>query len=257
MLLRFFVILFVVITSLPIIAQDDSFTADRPGATTGTGIIAKGRLQWETGAAYERDRTAEPAEHNYTLNTSLWRLGLSSRIELRVQTDAYLTHFSNTSDFTFSKSGRCWGNLGFGTKLRLIDEHGLLPSMALLGNVSVPCGKKYETAHRDFGFQLHVLFENTISKRWGLGYDVGLDRSDDGSGCSMFLGVCLSFQATDRLGLFAEQYNSLGDDSSSWLETGMSYQLAQRLQLDASVDLNLNHPSRLFIISFGVAWQIN
>ena len=250
MSIRYLVVLFAVITSLPVMSQDDSFTADRPGATTGTGIVAKGRLQWETGAAYERDRTAEPAEHNYTLNTSLWRLGLSERIELRVQTDVFLTHRSQ-SDNT------CWGSLGVGTKMRIFEGHGLLPTMALLGNVSVPCGKKYETAHRDFGFQLHALFENTISKRWGLGYEVGLDRSDDGSGCSMFLGTCLSFQATDRLGLFAEQYNSFGDDSSSWLATGMSYQLAQRLQLDASADLNLNHPSRLFIISFGVAWQIN
>ena len=80
MSIRYLVVLFAVITSLPVMSQDDSFTADRPGATTGTGIVAKGRLQWETGAAYERDRTAEPAEHNYTLNTSLWRLGLSERI---------------------------------------------------------------------------------------------------------------------------------------------------------------------------------
>ena len=65
--------------------------------------------------AYERQRDDDHTEHNYTLNTSLWRLGLSRHIELRVQTDVFLTHRSQ-SDNT------CWGSLGVGTKMRLIDD---------------------------------------------------------------------------------------------------------------------------------------
>ena len=52
--------------SLTATAQNDEvgFSADRPGATTGTDVVEKGRLQWETGVGYERSRLEETASES-------------------------------------------------------------------------------------------------------------------------------------------------------------------------------------------------
>ena len=246
--MNFWKILFI-FTLLPstILAQEEEFSADRPGATTGTDVMPVGRLQWETGAGYERDKSSAPTEHTWTLNTSLLRYGMAKFAELRLQNDIYSTHADGDA---------LYGSIAIGTKINMFGGCGLLPAISLLGDVAVPYGKRVDGEHRRVGGQLHALFDTAISHRWSLGCDVGLDWDDNDSDCTVFLGACLSFQATDNLGLFVEEYNHFGNGHTSWLETGLSYQIGDNLQLDVATDISLNAPADHFVVQFGVAWRM-
>ena len=67
-------------------AQDElpTISADRPGALTGTDVMSRYKLQWETGVGYE---STTDGPHTLTLNNTLLRFGLFENAEIRVGTD--------------------------------------------------------------------------------------------------------------------------------------------------------------------------
>ena len=76
---------FILVSSIDAYAQDEGFTADRPGATTGVDVLPKGRLQLESGFALEHTNLDAPSENKWTFNTSMLRWGFSDYAELRLQ----------------------------------------------------------------------------------------------------------------------------------------------------------------------------
>ena len=66
-------------------AQDtEDFSPDAPGATTGVGIMKQGKIDWETGIVLEWDRRNGGHARTFTINTSLFRLGLTPQAEVRL-----------------------------------------------------------------------------------------------------------------------------------------------------------------------------
>jgi len=65
----------------------EDFSPDAPGATTGVGIMKPGKIDWETGIVLEWDRRNGGHARTFTINTSLFRLGLTPQAEVRLQID--------------------------------------------------------------------------------------------------------------------------------------------------------------------------
>lgn len=65
-------------------AQEVSFTADRPGASTGPTTVARGVVQLEQGIQYDGDGGYGVS----TFSNTLLRYGLFERMELRIGGDA-------------------------------------------------------------------------------------------------------------------------------------------------------------------------
>lgn len=85
------------LTLVPVhsMAQDnDDFSPDAPGATTGVSIMPQGKIDWETGFSHEWNRRNGAHERTWTVNTSMFRLGMTPQAELRLQIDECLTHTS-------------------------------------------------------------------------------------------------------------------------------------------------------------------
>ena len=69
-------------------AQDtEDYSPDAPGSTTGVGIMKPGKIDWETGIVLEWDRRNGGHARTFTINTSLFRLGLTPQAEVRLQID--------------------------------------------------------------------------------------------------------------------------------------------------------------------------
>ncbi|MCR4921017.1 MAG: transporter [Bacteroidaceae bacterium] len=225
------------------------FTADRPGATTGTDVLPRGRVQWESGVAWERSKLDGATATTWTLNTSLFRWGFSDFAELRLQAD-YL-------------SGRCGGihtsgfsDVALGTKARLFDGWKSVPAISLLANVLLPGGSDADYLPQHFGGQMGLLFQNQFASWCSLGYEADLVWSDSRRP-TVFFGLCLSFSLSDRLSLVVEQYNTnTSDNTECWSELSLAYQLTPPLQLDLGTDLSLNHFGDYRNAMIGVAWQI-
>jgi len=225
------------------------FSADRPGATTGPTVLPAGRLQLETGFAWERSGLNNSWETTWTVNTSMLRLGLTPYAELRLQAN-YLISLNNKE----RKLG--FDSVLFGTKAKLFDGWKFLPAVSLMANVFVPGKKGSAFLNEQWGGQMALLCENTVTSWFSIGYEAELLWKGDVKP-DVFWGLCLGFQPWERVGFQLEQFNRKDTDGiHCWAELSCAVQVSPRVQLDIASDLSLNSPARYAILMFGVSWQI-
>lgn len=249
---KFGVLLFSFFYTMSSWAQNESsFIADRPGATTGVDIMPAKHFQWETGFGYEHNRIGQSNEKTWTINTSLFRIGISDYAELRFQIDEQATKISG-EDAYFGIA-----NLMVGTKVKIFDGHNSIPTISLLGNLLLPGGNDANYLPKHLGGQMHLLFQNDLSDKFGLGYDIGADWNGDGEQPDIFLGACLSYEINDSFGMFIEEYNTFNCETQSWIECGASLMIHPRVQLDFATDISLNYLFKYNNFSVGISWQIS
>jgi hypothetical protein len=248
--MRKYIALLFVLLPLAAIAQDEEadFTADRPGVTNSVDVLPMGRVQWETGIGFERSKLDGPAVNTWTPHTSTLRWGFSDYAELRLQ-GSWLyescegAHTSGLSD------------VAIGTKVKLFDGWKAVPKMALLANIFVPDSHSpYLPTH--WGGQVSLAFQNELAPWLSLGYEGNMTWCDDARP-AYYYGAYLCFTLSDRWLLLTDAYHiHATDGSESWVQLGAAYQLTDRLQLDMSTDISLNHPNRYGNLNVGISWQI-
>lgn len=229
-------------TTLPAAAQE-SFTADRPGASTGPATVSRGVFQLEQGLQYDGGDEGE----SFTFSNTLFRYGVLKGFELRLGGDLYL------------QDKECYfTGLNLGTKIALFEGQGAIPAISVLAQCPIPGTMSDEIKVDKFAPSLYLLFENPLSDRLSLGYNVGAEWSDIQKRPTAFVALCLGISLTDRLGCFVENYNYFHADGNAYFaDWGINYMLCDRLQLDIAANIDLKAPSRSWAVNMGVAWQIN
>jgi len=243
--------LFLVLLPVCTFAQEEEkgFTADRPGATTGTDVIGKGRVQLETEVGWELTRLDGPSSTNWTLGAAMLRWGFSDVAELRVQGARLYTKEDNDSYGGFS-------DVSIGTKVALFEGWKAVPAVSLLTNVIIPGGDKARYLPQHWGGQIGLLFNNQLTPWLSLGYEGDLIWSDAMSPLA-FYGLCLGFDVSEKLFIGVEEFNyssSLGTES--WSELSVGFMVAPRVQIDLGTDISLNDPGQYHNIKLGLSWQI-
>lgn len=234
-------------------AQDDLpvISADRPGALTGTDIMPRFKLQWETGMGVELD---SDAPHTITLNSSLLRFGLFERAEVRLGTDFLLSDIGKTMEPSFDMAP-----ISIGLKTMLHEGSGIIPSIAFLAEMKTPhFGMKVLLpAHLTPSF--HLLFDHTLNDRLSLGYNIGAEWDGETTTPITLLGLGLYYDISDNIGSFVEAYNYLHpkSDNQYLTEFGFTWLVSRRVQLDIAADFDLQRVGKYCIFSFGMAWLIN
>ena len=234
------------------IAQEKAeFTADRPGASTGPGVIGHHVIQLEQGVQYDGD-----GNHlgTYTFSNTLIRYGLFPNMEIRLGCDAFLyPSEEGSSSYIPAFSG-----LRVGTKIKCFDGMGIIPAVSVLADFSIP-----HTASNGFNVDhlapsLYLLFENPVCDWLSIGYNLGAEWDGTLPGATTFAALCFGFSATDTLGCFIESYsyfNKLGN--AYCMDLGLNWQVSRKVQLDVAANMDLTNPVQCWAISCGVAWQIN
>lgn len=248
-----FVWVLVVAVSFPSLAAAQSveeFQADRPGATTGPGVLPRGRVQWETGFASERSALEGPWERTWTVNTSLVRVGFSDFAELRLEGE-YIIHTVN------DVRSHGWDNLSFGVKGKLLEGEKWIPSISLMANALLP-GKNYSPfMSEEWGGRMALLCENTVTSWFTIGYEADLIWEGEEVEPDVFFGICLGFAPWKRFSFFVEEFNrSTANGLRNWMEFSLAFQLAPRVQLDIATDISLNDTKKYSIFMLGLIWQI-
>ena len=234
--------LIVFLPSMCICAQEENdFMADRPGATTGTGVLPKGRIQWETGIGVEYSSIDSPSTTTWAINTSLLRFGITDYAELRLQADGL---YSKNEEESYGGLA----NLCIGTKLHLYDGRKAIPKMSLLANLILPGGKGSHYLPENIGGQIGLLFENNLSSRISLGYEADLIWGDEEKPI-VFWGACLGLQLSDRFSLMVEEYNYNYIHTDCWMEIGAALMVSKKVQIDLATDLSLQYLKRYFTLS--------
>ena len=240
--------------------------ADRPGMGTGTNVLPFGFVQWETG--FECAHTQRT--HAITLPTSLFRFGLGTPAELRLEYTGQLLHESGRYDmdpFNIGTKIRLWGG-SEDARLKWI------PRTSLMLNVGVPLTRSMAEQVPLSG-KIDMLFENDVTDWLTIGYDVGVYWTDWAPTPDVFVSLAFNFMPTDKFGVFIESYNFFDPDgvdvstsknythSNVCSDFGMTYLVHPRVQLDMYAGFNLYNsdpklstPRNNVAVGLGVTWLL-
>jgi len=174
------------------------------------------------------------------------------------------SNLSDSNGSTSSESGI--GSLDLGLKVQVAEGSGLTPSVALLGKVLVPIGTEGVRAERADP-AVRVAVSHVLSERVGLGYNVGVEALStvrgDGTLATESVAaytVALGIALVERLGVFVEGFGSValtnGVRSSHLFDAGLTIQLADNVQLDASGGVRYAGHADDWFVGLGVSVRV-
>lgn len=247
------------ISAIPFLlfAQDDNpeLVTDRPDQTESAVVVPLHSLQIETGFVREFNKMGNITYVDYAFNSTLLRYGLLKKLELRVGMN-YLG--SRVEDFRSSVSKSGFGALNTGLKYQLLDEEGLKPGVAFLGNLAFPFSASDEFKSDQIAGGLRVALSQSLSEKFSLGYNLGTEWDGNSDAAAWFYSVSLGIGLTDKLGMFAESYGFLlkDMDNNHLLDAGFTFLILPNLQADVSGGFGLNKSAIDNFISLGFSLRI-
>ena len=227
------------------------YTPDRPGALADTGILPLHKLAWEGETGIE-SRSGGP--RTWTINSSQLRFGLFEDVELRVGADFLMVRDTPDANPQYGLAP-----LNIELKARFYEGSGILPSVGLLaGLVSSHVGSKWLLPSH-LTPAMCLLFDHTVNDRWGINYNIGVQWDGETPTPSTFLGLGIICNITESVGTYIESYNYLHPVEPNQYMTGfgLTWMVSDRLQLDLSADLDLQHLGSFYAVNLGFAWLLN
>lgn len=237
-------------------SADAQVVADRPDFVEAATVVGRGRIQVETSTSFSRSDNGFGVDVDTWATPTLFRIGVSDRVELRVESDWYVR-----STVAGSVSVDGFADVAVGAKISLANGEALTltPATAVLFHVDLPTGSN---AFSGTGARPSARFV----AEWELPGNVGLGVMPgviyDNSGTDRFfagiLGVVASKGWTERFRTFAEvAFEQIASDSNGGVvanfDFGGTFALSETVQLDAASSLGLNDRSEDFAVTIGLS----
>ncbi|HAY88227.1 MAG TPA: hypothetical protein DCY51_02150 [Bacteroidetes bacterium] len=257
---------------------------DRPDFTESPNVVPKGALQIETGFILENDKVEmtgkfpgtgkwEEKRQNITMNTTLFRFGLTDRIELRLNTafnsnslNEYNVlesgpwlpaNFQPADSFFDPVSGFSTSFIGFKTNLFKSEKM----SIGFLGHLYIP-----ELASGDFAklsgqkvapeFLIPLTYD--ITDRFGIAVQYGLSWDGLTPNPTTSYTLALGYGITDKLSFYVEPYGFLTNngDELHLINGGFTYLINDDFQVDLTGGFGLNEAAPDNFINCGASFLL-
>lgn len=234
--------------------QDDADTPafDRPGLGFAASVLPRGAAALEVGLPdYQRDRDDTGTRSTQVSTDVTLRIGLAANLELQ----AFGTPWNRLRESPRnapSTTTRGAGDSGLALKFALplaSDRH----AVALLASSSFGTGNR---AFSEGGtqYELGASYEYNFNDRWtgALYANATRGAGEDEFAWSPSINAALS----DNVSAFLEAgfTRTEGEPSTAVAGAGMTWMVAQRVQLDASFDLGLDNDSPDLQAGLGVSF---
>lgn len=238
--------------SLNTMAADFSF--DRPGAGMGTGITPVGQLAWEQGlpsASYNESRVDGEKQKTVTLNGDmLFRTGLAKDLELQLGWQGPAWTQVKRAGQTVEEDGL--GDVSIGLKKAIdLDDDKL--TMAILAEAIIATGNDGFSNHDDIyslssavAYELSDLISTSITMRY----------EAQNSDWAVSAVPTIEYKIADKWSGFSELVyrKAESQDYEYALGSGVIYALNDRVQMDASIGVDLNGPDKSYQSGLGVSF---
>ncbi len=232
---------------------------DRPDFTESTEVVGPWMLQIEGGFTLARDSTGGTPSRSVGGPYPLLRLGLSRRLELRLETDGFLRESNLDSARTRRASGL--SDLAVGAKLKLAEEGRVRPGFSIIPSLSLPTGNRRLTSS---GYDPAINF--AWSKGLSLGFDSGGNvkftsvTSDGRRFLQRALSISFGHKLLARTAGFWEVYQISPRERGIpglWIfDTGLTHALGRNTQIDLSVGRSLRPTTPTWFVSMGLAFRV-
>ncbi len=237
---------------------------DRPDQTESAETVPEGHVQLELGWTYGRDAAAGLDLETQQFPATLARIGLSRSWELRLGWAGLSRQRVEIDGASSVQEGAADGDLG--AKVRLRDERGGAPAVALLFGTSIPLAEEGLGTDR-FDPSFRFSFSHTLSPRVSLGYNLGMEWAstdpEEGERHTLSRGiytVALGFSLSERLGTFVEIYGDVAASDSGRpshaFDGGFTWLLNGSMQLDIAAGVGLNRAAEDWFVGLGFSVRI-
>ena len=218
---------------------------DRPSQSASAFVLPEGAFQVEAGFLSERPVSGVDEFNVQYLNT-LFRYGIIEGIELRLVQNIQ----------GFRAPGSTINGLGpttLGAKFHLMEESGKIPQISVIGQATLTNGDKAFRPNNSV-YELRVNFQNTLSDRIALGYNVGIINSEGQNRIGLY-SVLLGMAVANDLTAFIEPYGFLTKNTrtDARLNGGLIYLISEDFQVDVTAGNALSNGAPDYFISMGAA----
>jgi hypothetical protein len=233
----------------------EEIISDRPDQTESSTVVPRKSLQIETGFVKEKIETEYIKQKSITYNNTMIRYGLFDNFELRIAVE-YLknrleTKFTNevSNDFRLNP-------LFAGCKIKLKDENGVFPQMAVVGGVNVPISSKCNIVHSSA--IVKIAFSHTLSKIFSLGYNLGVERGVQSAISDYLYSVALGVNLTKFMGIYVENYGIFHNEETgkNLVDAGINYIILPNFIVDLSGGLGMNDNAVECFVGFGLSFRL-
>jgi hypothetical protein len=227
-------------------------STDRPTNTYATSVVSKGFVVVETGVLL--DRTDIGNDEVRILNDfgqTFVRIGTGANLEIQVATSYASLKADPNADKVNGLSP-----VKLGGKIHVADEKGAWPEISFVGNVLLPWIGE-ESFRPDFvAPDFRFIFYNTISDRFGIGYNLGMNWDGYLARSAFVYSVMFAGSVVGNLSAFVEVFGDFpeGAASSHVFDLGVTYLVSPKFQLDASFGSTFTDPNSYYF-NFGAAYM--
>lgn len=239
--------------AMPAMAADFSF--DRPGTGFGTGITPVGKLAWEQAlptASYTESRAEDGSKlKTWNLNADmLFRTGIAKNTELQLGWSGPAWTQTKSHGHTTDDDGV--GDITVGIK-HAIDLHDEKLTWAVLAQALIATGDDNFTEDDDIytlGSSVDYQFNDSVTTGISMFYEI-----QDGDWAITAVPT-LGYKIKGNLSGYSELVYRKQEhqDNEYSLGTGLIYAMNDRVQLDASVGVNLEGQDKSYKGGLGVSF---
>ncbi len=234
---------------------DDSLVTDRPDFTESSTTVGLGVTQLEFGWSYTYDNDGTAATRSHSYPEALIRYGaLAEWLELR-----FGWNYANERAAGVQTSGS--EDLYLGAKIGLTPQEGILPSMAIIPQMTVPTGSRAFTADEVlpglnwvYGWDINDF----MSMAGGTQFNRSIDETTSNAYTEWAQSWSIGYSLTDRIGAFTEWYAVFphGADTANtehYFDGGFTFGINDDVQWDVFAGVGLNDAADDYFVGTGLA----
>lgn len=242
------ILFLIIIATCKINAQTTPLEADRPDQTETPSIVPKGMFQAESGFSFEKVATENVV---FSLPSTLWKYGISQKIELRLLTEWILEQSENQK-----QNGLLPIAVGF--KVNLLEEKGWLPKTSLISHVSIKNWSatkyKYNYYVPDFRFTM----QHHLSEKITLGYNIGAAWDGFTKQSTGIYTLTTGYTITEKVGAYIEVFGFAPQSETAYhnFDGGFTYLINNNFMLDTSIGWGLTKNASRYYISYGISFRL-
>ena len=215
-------------------AQEITINTDRPDQSDGVSTVPIGKFQIEEGVTLAK---------NTAINNLMMRYGITHSTEIRLLLDAG-EEFKNYGLQPITLS----------LKQRIIEQHKFIPAISFVGYLSYGRIATKDFQNNDWPFQVKFAFENEITDRISLGYNIGTSNKFK----NLDLSAGLGYAITDEIASFIEYFSTISEIADEHnVDLGVMYLITPLFQIDLACGHSLFAKDDRFFITLGASYLFN
>ncbi len=227
-------------------ADKDTIATDRPDFVESSNVVGKGRFQFETSFAIDKNDRYGIRE-KISSTPTLLRFGFHDDFEFRIETDGFLTSKYTDRNRKIDQSTNGFSDTSIGLKWHVADAQANAPSIGVLFHADLDSGSH---AFRGQGIRpsIRAVAEWELANDFSLGVMPGLMSQKNENGdrfTSGIFGIVLGKAWTDQFRSFVELAapqitSSKNGGVMATLDIGVAYLLTPTVQIDTALSKGLN-----------------